>query len=240
MSGNKRARPDELLAAQQAASAPAQPSTNAKAAHGAPSSSSVPTTLEEAAAESVDVSEVMEKIVQIPPHALWLVMFENGTWIKNALEKINRILPDVGVFNIDYVQFDVEDGNGGTVEVTYFFLLLCQELKERNGTVLLQYPLHTAIISEKYVDKMQASLPEGEPTPAPVFAGVISQLLNSLRNSTDRSALDPAASGESVSNQAKLVHLTLEEHADMPAEMIVVRSMSCNPFKDGQSKTKRT
>lgn len=135
----------------------------------------------------------MDKVVPMPPKAEWLVMFENGTWIKNALEKINRILPDVGVFSTDYVCHEIEDGEGNTHQVPYFFLNLCQELKERNGMVFFQYPLHHARVTDEYVDKMRKSLDEDQPVPMPTFAGVISQLLGSLRNSTDRSQLDSGA-----------------------------------------------
>jgi hypothetical protein len=205
--------------------------------------------MQEAAEASVDVAEVLDKVVPMPPKAEWLVMFENGTWIKNALEKINRILPDVGVFSTDYVCHDIEDGEGNVHQVPYFFLNLCQELKERNGMVFLQYPLHHARVTDDYVDKMRKSLDEDQPVPMPTFAGVISQLLGSLRNSTDRSALDfggPMAQGAAaaqeptVSNQAKLVVLTLENHKDMPAQMLVVKPLTNNPFKDGKGKAKRT
>lgn len=72
----------------------------------------------------------------------------------------------------------------------------------------------------------------------PQFAGVISQMLGSLRNSTDRQAFDAAA--EPVSNQAKLVVLSLEDHSDKPAQMLVVKPLSNNPFRDGRGKAKRS
>lgn len=92
-----------------------------------------PTNLQEALAQSVDAMEVLESILPVPDKAFWIIMFENGTWIKSALEKIQRVLPDVGVFTIDFVMHTVQDGKGDSFEVPYYFLMLCQELKERNG-----------------------------------------------------------------------------------------------------------
>lgn len=106
-----------------------------------------PETLEQAQAESVEVGDAMSAILPMPPNAQWHIMFENGTWIKTALEKINRVLPDVGVFSIEYMTQDIEDCTGAPQTMFYFFLTLCQELKERNGLVFLQYPLHYAAIS---------------------------------------------------------------------------------------------
>jgi hypothetical protein len=76
----------------------------------------------------------------------------------------------------------------------------------------------------------------------PQFAALISQLLGSLRNSTDRAPLlgERAEVAEPVSNQAKLVTLSLETRADMVAEMIVVKPLSNNPFRDGKSKSKKS
>lgn len=67
----------------------------------------------------------------------WHILFENGTWIKNALDKIHRVLPDVGVFSIDYLSQEVEDPSGSVQQMSYFFLTLCQEFRERNGFVFL-------------------------------------------------------------------------------------------------------
>lgn len=80
-------------------------------------------------------------------------MFENGPGIKLPLEKLARILHDVGVFTIDYVTHNVEQPDGSQLEIPYFFLTLCQELKERNGIAFFQFPLHYFNMSEAYRDK---------------------------------------------------------------------------------------
>lgn len=54
----------------------------------AQSSHAPPTSLEAAISQSVDAMEVLSSILPVPDKALWIIMFENGTWIKNALEKV--------------------------------------------------------------------------------------------------------------------------------------------------------
>lgn len=49
-----------------------------------------------------------------------------------------------------------------------------------------------------------------------------------------------AEPSEAVSNQAKLVTLSLESREDMAAEMLVVKPLSNNPFRDGKSKSKKS
>lgn len=123
-------------------------------------------------------------------------MFENGPGIKLPLEKLSRILNDIGVFTIDYVPHQVEQPDGTFLEIQYFFLTVCQELKERNGIAFFQFPLHYFNVSDRYWEA------QGETTEMPVFACVLVQLLNALRNSGDlTTVLSPAQQlTEPVSN----------------------------------------
>jgi hypothetical protein len=116
----------------------------------------IPATLEEAAASSVDATEVLSAIMPMPPSALWMILFENGTWVKRGLEILHRILSDVVVFSIDYSEHEIEDGSGGSSTLSYFFLTLCQQLRDKNGIVIFQYPLHFADLSQKYIDEENA------------------------------------------------------------------------------------
>ncbi len=86
--------------------------------------------------------EALQAVLPIPEHSQWIVMFENGPGIKLPLEKLARILHDVGVFTIDFVVHETELPDGSRMEVPYYFFTLCQELKERNGTAFFQFPIH--------------------------------------------------------------------------------------------------
>jgi hypothetical protein len=75
----------------------------------------------------------------------------------------------------------------------------------------------------------------------PHFACILSQLLGSLRNSTERlpaGLLDATAPAEPGSNQSKLVTLALENDPEMGAQMISVKPLSTNPFSKGASRSK--
>jgi hypothetical protein len=68
-------------------------------------------------------------------------------------------------------------------------------------------------------------------------------MVSSLRSSSDRGLEAASGAGQAqdaVSNQAKLVVLSLDNDASSGTQMLVVKPLSNNPFKDGRGKTKRT
>lgn len=182
--------------------------------------------LAQAAAQSVGAEELLAAALPRTPDTLWCMMLENGTWLKNTMEKMVRLLPDVGIFTIDYCTETIDNGDGSSSEIAFYFLVLCQQLKDSQGILYFQYPIHYLQISEAY-QRITDEVPR--------MAVRMNHLVNALKNSTTLMArsVDPRApdarADDAGGNQARLVAVSLERGEDT-MQSLLIRPLASDPF----------